>query len=239
VVNLTRPAVEPLFNTRHIGDVVIELARSQGKTVSEAFPWDDYQACLKETLGDMWPVLEEKGYWTDEAFGAAGRPSNFETKSSRFEFTNAEIDALPPFAPIEPQGDKAALPLVLVPYDTMQLWNGYIGDPPFVIKIVPDTVLIKNDVFIEVNPATAGKLGLEEGQTAKLTTPFGTATVRVHLFEGIMPGVAALPKGLGHTAHSKFLAGKGVNVNALIGSVEDAATGYDAVWGIMAKLEKA
>jgi anaerobic selenocysteine-containing dehydrogenase len=239
VVNLTRPVVEPLFNTRHIGDVVIELARSQGKTVSEAFPWDDYQACLKETLGDMWPVLEEKGYWTDEAFGAAGRPLNFETKSSRFEFTNAEIDALPPFAPIEPQGDKAALPLVLVPYDTMQLWNGYIGDPPFVIKIVPDTVLIKNDVFIEVNPATAGKLGLAEGQTAKLTTPFGTATVRVHLFEGIMPGVAALPKGLGHTAHSKFLAGKGVNVNALIGSVEDAATGYDAVWGIMAKLDKA
>ncbi len=82
-------------------------------------------------------------------------------------------------------------------------------------------------------------MGLEEGQTAKLTTPFGTATVRVHLFEGIMPGVVALPKGLGHTAYSKFLAGKGANVNALIGSSEDAATGYDAVWGIRAKLDKA
>ncbi len=239
LVNLTRPVVKPLFNTRPIGDVVIELARLQGGTVAAAFPWEDYQTCLKETLGDMWSILDEKGYWSEETSGSAGSPPVFETTSARFEFTNAEIDALAPFAPVAPQGDQAALPLILVPYETMQLWNGYIGDPPFVIKIVPDTVLTGNDGYIEVNPVTAGKLGLREGQAARLTTPYGTAGVRVHLFNGIMPGVVALPRGLGHTAHSRFLAGKGVNVNTLIGSVEDAASGYDAAWGIMAKLDKA
>ncbi|MEN8779686.1 MAG: menaquinone reductase molybdopterin-binding-like subunit QrcB [Desulfobacterales bacterium] len=239
IVNLTRPVVEPLFNTRSVGDVVIELARSLGGTVATAFPWDDYRSCLKETLGDKWTVLTDKGYWTDEKFGSAGKPATFETKSSRFEFSNAEIDALARFAPVEPEGDIAAFPLVLVPYDTMRLWDGYIGNPPFVIKIVPDTVLKNNDGLIEINPATADKFGLQDGQAAKLTTPRGTARVRVHLFEGIMPGLVSLPTGLGHTAHSKFLAGKGVNVNALIGSVEDAATGYEAVWGIRAKLDKA
>ncbi|MGD8951230.1 MAG: molybdopterin-dependent oxidoreductase, partial [Desulfobacterales bacterium] len=239
IVNLTRPVVASLFNTRSVGDVVIELARSLGGTVAAAFPWDDHQTCLKETLGDKWAVLNDKGYWADEKFGSGGQPATFETKSSRFEFTNAEIEAMAGFAPVEPEGDKAAFPLVLVPYDTMQLWNGYIGDPPFVIKIVPDTVLKNNDVLIEVNPATASQLGLQDGQTAKLTTPHGTARVRVHLFEGIMPGVVALPTGLGHTAYGNFLAGKGVNVNALIGSIEDAATGYDAVWGIRAKIDKA
>lgn len=239
IVNMTRPVVEPLFNTRSVGDVVIEMARSLGGTVAAAFPWDDYQTCLKETLGDKWIVLNDKGYWADEKFGSGGQPAAFETKSSRFEFTNAEIDAMTRFAPVEPEGDKASFPLVLVPYDTMRLWNGYIGEPPFVIKIVPDTVLKNNDVLIEVNPVTAGQLDLRDGQTAKLTTPRGTARVRVHLFEGIMPGVVALPTGLGHTAYGKFLAGKGANVNALIGSIEDAATGYDAVWGIRAKLDKA
>jgi anaerobic selenocysteine-containing dehydrogenase len=239
IVNLTRPVVEPLFNTRSVGDVVIELARSLGGTVAAAFPWEDYQTCLKETLGDKWTVLNEKGYWADEKLGSGGQPVTFETKSSRFEFTNAEIDAMSRFAPIEPEGDKAAFPLVLIPYDTMQLWNGYIGDPPFVIKIVPDTVLKNNDVLIEVNPATASQLNLQDGQTVNLTTPRGSARVRVHLFEGIMPGVVALPTGLGHTAYGKFLAGKGANVNALIGSIEDATTGYEAVWGIRAKLDKA
>ncbi|MGD8971515.1 MAG: molybdopterin dinucleotide binding domain-containing protein, partial [Desulfobacterales bacterium] len=239
IVNLTRPVVKPLFNTRSVGDVMIELARSLGGTVAAAFPWEDYQTCLKETLGDKWTVLHEKGYWADDKFGTGGQPATFETKSSRFEFTNADIDAMARFAPVEPEGDISAFPLVLVPYDTMRLWNGYIGDPPFVIKIVPDTVLKNNDVLIEINPATADKLGLQDGQTATLTTPRGRARVRVHLFEGIMPGVVALPTGLGHTAYGKFLAGKGANVNALIGSIEDAATGYEAVWGIRAKLDKA
>lgn len=239
IVNLTRPVVEPLFNTRTVGDVVIELARSLGGTVAAAFPWEDYQSCLKETLGDKWTLLNEKGYWSDEKYRSGGQPATFETKSSRFEFTNDEIDAMTRFAPVEPEGDKTAFPLVLVPYDTMRLWNGYIGDPPFVIKIVPETVLKNNDVLIEVNPATASQLNLKDGQTANLATPRGTARVRVHLFEGIMPGVVALPTGLGHTAYGKFLAGKGANVNSLIGSIEDTAAGYEAVWGIRAKLDKA
>jgi len=239
IVNLTRPVVEPLFNTRTIGDVVIELARSLGGTVAAAFPWEDYQSCLKETLGDKWTLLNEKGYWSDGKYGSGGQPATFETKSSRFEFTNDEIDAMTRFAPVEPEGDKTAFPLVLVPYDTMRLWNGYIGDPPFVIKIVPETVLKNNDVLIEVNPATASQLNLKDGQAANLATPRGTARVRVHLFEGIMPGVVALPTGLGHTAYGKFLAGKGANVNSLIGSIEDTAAGYEAVWGIRAKLDKA
>jgi len=239
IVNLTRPVVEPLFNTRTVGDVVIELARSLGGTVAAAFPWEDYQSCLKETLGDKWTLLNEKGYWSDGKYGSGGQPATFETKSSRFEFTNDEIDAMTRFAPVEPEGDKTAFPLVLVPYDTMRLWNGYIGDPPFVIKIVPETVLKNNDVLIEVNPATASQLNLKDGQAANLATPRGTARVRVHLFEGIMPGVVALPTGLGHTAYGKFLAGKGANVNSLIGSIEDTAAGYDAVWGIRAKLDKA
>jgi anaerobic selenocysteine-containing dehydrogenase len=239
IINLTRPVIEPLFNTRSVGDVVIELARSLGGTVAAAFPWEDYPSCLKETLGDKWTVLTEKGYWTDEKYGSGRQPTIFETKSSRFEFTNVEIDAMTRFAPVEPEGDKAAYPLVLVPCDTMRLWNGYIGDPPFVIKIVPDTVLKNNDALVEVNPATARQLNLQDGQIAKLATPRGTARVRVHLFEGIMPGLVGLPTGLGHTAYGKFLAGKGANVNALIGSIEDTATGYDAVWGIRAQLDKA
>ncbi len=54
-----------------------------------------------------------------------------------------------------------------------------------------------------------------------------------------MPGVIAIPRGLGHTAYDKFLAGKGVNYNSLTEPLEDAATGLDAAWGVRAKLSKA
>jgi anaerobic selenocysteine-containing dehydrogenase len=119
------------------------------------------------------------------------------------------------------------------------LANGVVGDPPFVMKTVDDTVLKGTDVFIELNPKTAGEHGLREGQLAMLNTPVGKARVRVHLFDGIMPGIVALPRGLGHTAFDDYLAGKGINFNELIGPVEDSVSGLDTAWGIRAKLAKA
>jgi anaerobic selenocysteine-containing dehydrogenase len=118
----------------------------------------------------------------------------------------------------------------------MRLSSGYVGSPPFLIKALEDTVLKGNDVLVEINPATATQLGLSEGKTANLITPKGAAQVKVHLTHRIMPGVVAIPRGLGHTAYDKFLAGKGVNYNRLSSSVEDPASGHDAAWGIRAKL---
>jgi anaerobic selenocysteine-containing dehydrogenase len=52
IIGLAQPAVEPLYNTRHTGDFIIQLAKELGHTIGAAFPWDDYAACLEETLGD-------------------------------------------------------------------------------------------------------------------------------------------------------------------------------------------
>ncbi len=89
------------------------------------------------------------------------------------------------------------------------------------IKAVADTVIKGTNGFIEINPQTASAVGVREGERATLTTPRGEAQVSVHLFEGIQPGVLAMVRGLGHTAYDGYLAGKGVNVNELIGPVED------------------
>ncbi len=121
----------------------------------------------------------------------------------------------------------------------MRLANGFIGDPPFVIKTVEDTVLKGKDVLVEVNPKTARTYGLSEGKDAVLSTPKGSAKVKVHLFDGIRPGLVALPRGLGHTAYDDYLADKGVNINDLIGPTPDPISGLDAAWGIRAKLSKA
>jgi anaerobic selenocysteine-containing dehydrogenase len=239
IIGLSKPVVDPQFNTKYTGDVIIHLAKSMGGFIADAFPWENYEACLEETLGDRWDDLVENGYWTDPGFAALGWEEGFETASTRFEFTSDGIDSLSRYTPVKPQGDEASFPLVLIPYDSMRLAGGFIGDPPFVIKTVEDTILKGKDIFVEINPATAGKLGLSEGRYAKLTTPKGSAKVKVHLFDGIMPGIVAMPSGLGHTAYDKFLAGKGININQLIGPVEDSSSGHDAAWGINAKLVKA
>ncbi|CAB1079934.1 hypothetical protein JY97_04765 [Alkalispirochaeta odontotermitis] len=238
ITSLTRPAVEPLYNTHHVGDVVMQLAKKVGGPVAAAFTWDDYETCLEETLADVWDTLTEEGFKVGAGFDGAKRHAAFETDSGKFEFSNNAIKALPGYNSMPAPGDDSFYPLILMPYDTMRLASGYIGSPPFMVKSLEDTILTGNDVLVEVNPATAKEHGLSDGQQATLTTSKGTGKVRVRYFDGIMPGIVAIPRGLGHTAYDKFLAGKGVNYNALNQTLEDPATGFDAAWGIRAKLDK-
>jgi anaerobic selenocysteine-containing dehydrogenase len=138
------------------------------------------------------------------------------------------------------EGDTQKFPLVLIPYDSIRLAGHHMANPPFMTKTIDDTVLKKNHGFVEINPATAKQLRMAEGDVVKLSTPLGEAEAKVHLYEGVMPGVIALPRGLGHTAYTEdwALSGKGVNVNDLMGPVEDPASGFDMAWGIRAKLTK-
>ena len=238
IVGLSAPVLKPQFNTKHVGDVIISLAKQLGKGTADAFAWENYENCLEQTMGNMWQPLIEAGFWTDPDFKAPKWDEALGSSSGKFIFSNNNSGINDQYRPVKLEGEPASFPLTLIPYDSMRLANGLIGDPPFLIKTVEDTVLKKKDSFVEINPKTALAYSLSEGSHAVLTTPKGSARVRIHLFDGIMPGIVAIPSGLGHTAYDKFLSGKGVNVNKLIGSVEDPVSGLNAAWGIRAKLNK-
>ena len=224
VIGLSKPVVSPQFNTRHMGQTLITLAQAMGEPMADAFAWDDYETCLEETLSEKWDTLMEAGVWVQD---------NIDPVGGTLQLAGMDAPA------VQAEGDVNRFPLLLLPYDTIRLTSGYIGEAPFMIKTVADTVIKGNDGFVEVNPQTARAAGLGQGDMATLTTPRGEAQVRVHLFEGIKPGVLAMARGLGHTAYDGFLADKGVNINTLIGPVEDPSSGHDAAWGIRATLSKA
>jgi anaerobic selenocysteine-containing dehydrogenase len=224
IIGLSKPVVSPQFNTRHLGETLITAAKAMGGPMADAFPWDDYETCLEETLAEKWDTLMEDGVWVQADIDPAG---------DTLQLAGMDAEA------VQAEGDVNSFPLLLLPYDTIRLTSGYIGEAPFMIKTVADTVIKGKDGFVEVNPQTARAAGLGQGDMATLTTPRGKAQVRINLFEGIQPGVLAMARGLGHTAYDAFLAGKGVNINTLIGPVEDPSSGHDAAWGIRATLSKA
>ncbi len=53
VIGVGAPVLEPLFNTRHPGDLLIELAGRVGKSTKAALPWQDYPEYLKYRLGGL------------------------------------------------------------------------------------------------------------------------------------------------------------------------------------------
>jgi anaerobic selenocysteine-containing dehydrogenase len=50
VFGLSQPILSPRFETRHLGDVLIQLAKSLGGNVGASFPWSDYETALKDRV---------------------------------------------------------------------------------------------------------------------------------------------------------------------------------------------
>jgi len=48
VLGLRQPAIPPRHNTRHTGDILIQIAQGLGGSVAAAFPWKDFAELLKE-----------------------------------------------------------------------------------------------------------------------------------------------------------------------------------------------
>lgn len=225
VVGVSKPVVQPECDSRNTGDVIIEIAKKLGGTIAESFPWDNYEACLNETLGGKLESVAEKGFVSD--------PKWAKPLSGKIDFR-----PLTSTVKTDDKPEENADP-VLIPYDTIRLASDYLGDPPFMIKCVSDSVLKGDESFVEVNPNTAKKLGIGDGDKVTLSTSTGKAAVRVHCSNGLMPGVIAMPRGLGHEGDDKYLSGKGVNFNDLARPVEDRISGLDTACGIRVKIAKA
>lgn len=222
VVGLCRPMVKPVFDTKHPGDALILLAQAMGGSIAQSFAWKSYDACLKDVAGKIWTTLSGEGYAVIDDKPPAGNPA------TDFGF----LASAPKAAETMGEGDYT-----LVPVDRMRLASGSMASSPFAVKTVPDTVLSGKYSVVEINPATAG--ALKDGDIAVLKTAMGKALVKIGLNEGILPGVIGMPRGLGHAFNNPYVAGKGVNVNDLIGPVIEPGSGLDAAFGIKATLSKA
>jgi len=227
ITALSQPVIDPVFDTRHPGDTVITLARAMKGSVAASFPWKNYDACLKAVKAPVWKTLSKKGAVVKEPVALVKKA---ETMDFSLLVKEANI--------IAAGGDETSFPLILIPVDNFRL-NDDIASSPFAVKTVSDKVLKGTDSFVEINPDTADELRLSQGDAVQITTPVGSATVKVNLFDGIMPGVVAMDRGVGHVMdENPYVGGKGVNVNELLGPVMDAISGLDAAWGIRAKISR-
>ncbi len=201
-----------------------------------------------KTSEDLWSKLTSGTFWVK--LPDLTKAPTFETPSRKFEFFAQSLrkdkfkkwsDKLfvASYFPLQPSGKKDEYPYLLIPYENLQLTCSQVANPPFMTKLLDDTLLKGKNVFVQINPSTARKAGVLEGAKVKLETPVGQGVVRVHLSEQIAPGVIALVCGLGHSAFDEYIMSKGVNVNELTEVQIDPVTGIGTWWATRAKLIKA
>jgi anaerobic selenocysteine-containing dehydrogenase len=106
-VALGRPIVEPLYDTRNSGDVLIELAQALGGPVASAAPWDRFLEALQERARGLyetetgmpsgesaesfqafWDEFQLRAVWYAQPYAFDSWKRAFETSSGRFEFAS-------------------------------------------------------------------------------------------------------------------------------------------------------
>jgi molybdopterin-containing oxidoreductase family iron-sulfur binding subunit len=179
---LQQPTIRPIFDTRAVGDVLLESARRMGRG-------DGLPASFFEALRESWGGADA----LDRALadGGSGRPA----AGVGVTLDTAALAGMS-FAPAQIQGSSDDLSLVV--YPSLHFYDGRSARIAMLNEI-PDPVLKTAwGSFAELHPETAERLGLEIGDVVSLETEAGQVEIPVFPHASVRRGVVALQVGQGH-----------------------------------------
>jgi anaerobic selenocysteine-containing dehydrogenase len=79
--------------------------------------------------------------------------------------------------------------------------------------------------WVEINPATAARLGVAPGDIVEVASAHGTLQAAAYVSPGIAPDVIAMRAGQGHTTFTRYASGRGANPVDLLAAVTEPSTG--------------
>jgi anaerobic selenocysteine-containing dehydrogenase len=216
VATVAGPAMKPIHNTRSTPDVVIEIA---GKLKSPvALPWKSYEEMLKAPTGSV------------------ARP--FQGRDRGAESPALQVSAHKYDAPTF-DGDAAGFPFHFLPYASQAFLDGSAAHLPWLQEMPDPLTSAMWSSWIEVNPRTAERLGLAQGDLVDVTSPQGTLRAPVMIFPGIAPDVVAMPVGQGHENFTRYASRRGVNPIEILSPLTEPETGALAWAATRVKLARA
>jgi len=220
VEGLLQPVMGPMFNTRHLGDILLSTGRKLAG--DKKFPWKNFYEMLRAawaqnrkgdgSSGNFWQEsLQRGGTWSE-----GGKESAWSLSGSvNVTFTQ----------PLSPPPGKTENPFNLVTYPTIQFFDGRTANRPFLQEMPDPMTNITWGGWVELNMDTAKKLGISKGDVLTLRSAHGTLQAPAYPYPGIPEGILAMPIGQGHAAYGRFARSQSGNPIQLIPPNIDPATG--------------
>jgi molybdopterin-containing oxidoreductase family iron-sulfur binding subunit len=216
VRSLIQPTVRPLFDTRALGDTLLDTGRAMG--LGERLPSGSFRTLVEEAWsqgGDFREALARGGRFRKPGDGAVPALAG-----------SAMLEVAEPM--LEGEGEYA-----LIAYPHSLLYDGRGANLPWLQEIPDPVTKVAWQSWVEVSHATAEKLGVKMGDVLAVETPAGSLEVPALPRGGIRDDAIAIAIGQGHTqGHYASLAGdgqpgeaRGVSALDLLPSVTDESGG--------------
>lgn len=222
VASVAAPAMRPLYQTRATGDVLLDVSRRLRRPLE--LPWETFETMLGASFAalpapsadtDAWTDAQAKGFWSGSLPAALTVPAAV-----------AQAPAAP-VAFVEPafDGESAQFPLHFLPYQSSAFLDGSLAHLPWLQEMPDPLTSAMWSSWVEINPMTAEKLGIADGDVVEVASGQGSLRSAAVLSPGIAPNVVAMPAGQGHQNFTRYASGRGENPVELLAPMTDAATG--------------
>jgi anaerobic selenocysteine-containing dehydrogenase len=224
VVSVAPPAMRPLYETRAMPDVLLETGRRLAKPIN--LPWQTYDEMLGMAFagfpaaadgGDAWTEAQERGGWwsmVGDKPPAAPPPVAVPPPAPRSIASTASFD-----------GDAQQYPFFFLPYPSSQFRDGATAHLPWLQEMPDPLTSAMWSSWVEINPATAGRLGIAEHDVIEITSSQGSVRAPAVIFPGIAPDIVAMPVGQGHRMFTRYASGRGDNPASIVAPMKESATG--------------
>lgn len=221
VYSLQQPVMQPVFDTRQTGDVLLELASEMGDPIARRFTATTY----KEYLQNRWRSLQRRlgdsspfdAFWS-ASLQQGGMWSATPTTQVRLAATAGSVSG-------STWSGAGSSELTLIAFPSSSLFDGRGANRPWLQELPDPVTKVTWTTWVELNPNTAAEYDLHEGEVVEVTSSAGSITAPAYLHPGLREGVVAIPLGQGHTAFGRYAQGKGAKVNDLLSSQPTAFGG--------------
>jgi anaerobic selenocysteine-containing dehydrogenase len=225
---IAQPVVAPLYDTRATGDIILALAQRSG--LGDTLPWKSMEDCLKqgwreiyqrgahsndaEDFDAFWTSVLQAGVWGQDTRRAARTVT----------IAPRVVDALKVDA-AQFSGENAAYPFVLHPYLSIGLLDGRGANLPWMQELPDPLTSVVYGSWVELNPGTAQRLGVVEGDLVDVESLHGRIRAPVFIYPAIRPDVVAMPIGQGHIEYGRYARNRGANPLQILAPQIEASTG--------------
>jgi molybdopterin-containing oxidoreductase family iron-sulfur binding subunit len=213
VRSLMQPVMEPVFNSRAAGDILLAVAKKSGGPLAK-FTDASWEAHLRgrwQALAAERKEADADGFWRS----ALQRGGVFDPPAAPTPVALAPTAAEVTYTKPAFEGNGS---FVFLAYPHGTLHDGRGTNKPWLLENADPVAKITWHSWVEVSPETARKLDIRNGEILRLTSPHGTLEAPAYIHLGLHPDVVAMPLGFGHTEYGVFAQGRGVNALDLLGA---------------------
>jgi anaerobic selenocysteine-containing dehydrogenase len=230
VVTLAPPAMRPIHQTRAMPDVLLQVAAGLARPLSPPLPWKTFDEMLMTAFSalppasasaDAWTTAQQQGGW----WGEAGRAGNSGRTGDADRGANS-VQAVPRrYAEPQFDGQASEYPLHFLPYASQAFLDGSLAHLPW-LQELPDVMSTAMwSSWVEINPQTAARLGITEGDMVEVVSMHGTLGAPALVSPGVAPDVIAMPVGQGHETFTRYASGRGESPIRILGPLTEPETG--------------